>query len=265
MAMSFCSLFWPTLYIFLFFLDGTFCAIKQQRKLLRLSTSSEKLLELPNPYPRAMLQNTCETSAGVYSSSVGPMGQQCQMHHQQVESVQRNAAHFTCRDYRRTSSVTKCCRSCSGIHTSSQEVAISILDQKVCNSGTYRLFPSAIWLWTHTASRHLPATFWQFQDPSQQFPFHLSTGLRPCFYQLNCTVFYPKLLFIVYWCSAFSIHICLFTRGAILLEIESAPWSEDEACNLQQSGGWGDGASSVFYRRKFSFGKIPFLGGVAQW
>jgi len=131
MAMSFCSLCWPTLYIFLFFLDGTFCAIKQQRKLLRLSTSSEKLLELPNPYPRAMLQNTCETSAGVYPSSVGPMGQQCQMHHQQVESVQRNAAHFTCRDYRRTSSVTKCCRSCSGIHTSSQEVAISILDQKV--------------------------------------------------------------------------------------------------------------------------------------
>jgi len=37
----------------------------------------------------------------------------------------------------------------------------------------------------------------------------------------------PKLLFIVR-CTAFSVHICLFTRGAILLEIESAPLSEDE-------------------------------------
>jgi len=27
---------------------------------------------------------------------------------------------------------------------------------------------------------------------------------------------------------AFSLHICLFTRGAILLGIESAPLSEDE-------------------------------------
>jgi len=34
----------------------------------------------------------------------------------------------------------------------------------------------------HSASRHLPAMSWQFQDPSQQFPFHLSTGLHPAFY-----------------------------------------------------------------------------------
>jgi len=39
--------------------------------------------------------------------------------------------------------------------------------------------------------------------------------------------FYRKLLFIV-CCTAFSIHICLFTRGAILLGIKSAPLSEDE-------------------------------------
>ena len=42
---------------------------------------------------------------------------------------------------------------------------------------------------------------------------------------LHC--FYPKLLFIV-CCTAFSTHIRLFTRGAILLGIESAPASEDE-------------------------------------
>ena len=33
----------------------------------------------------------------------------------------------------------------------------------------------------HSASRHLPVTSWQYQYPSQQFPFHLSTGLRPVF------------------------------------------------------------------------------------
>jgi len=36
---------------------------------------------------------------------------------------------------------------------------------------------------------HLPPESWQFQDPSQQFPFHLSTGLRALFYHLHCTVF----------------------------------------------------------------------------
>ena len=56
--------------------------------------------------------------------------------------------------------------------------------------------------------------------------WYLSTGLRPVF--IVCTaLFLPKLLFIV-CCTAFSIHICLLTRGAILLEIESAPLSEDE-------------------------------------
>ena len=33
----------------------------------------------------------------------------------------------------------------------------------------------------HSASRPLPAISWQFQDPPQQFPFHLITGLRPAF------------------------------------------------------------------------------------
>jgi len=42
---------------------------------------------------------------------------------------------------------------------------------------------------------------------------------------LRC--FYPKLLFIV-CCTAFSTYICLFIRGAILLEIEPVPLSEDD-------------------------------------
>ena len=50
--------------------------------------------------------------------------------------------------------------------------------------------------------------------------FERRTTVRPVFYHLHC--FYPKLLFIV-CCTAYSIHICLFTRGAILLGIESAP------------------------------------------
>jgi len=48
-----------------------------------------------------------------------------------------------------------------------------------------------------------------------------------CFYRLHCTAFYPKLLFIV-CCTAYSIHICLFTRGAISPESESAPLPENE-------------------------------------
>ena len=40
----------------------------------------------------------------------------------------------------------------------------------------------------HSASRHLPAISWQFQDPSQQFPFYLITGLRPVF--IVCTALF---------------------------------------------------------------------------
>ena len=81
-------------------------------------------------------------------------------------------------------------------------------------------FPSAIRLWNTAISR-------QFQDPSQQVPFHLSTGLYVLFISSALRCFYRRSLFIVS-CTAFSIHICLFTRGAILLGIESAPLSEDE-------------------------------------
>ena len=38
----------------------------------------------------------------------------------------------------------------------------------------------------HSASRHLPAISWQYQYPSHQFPFHLSTGLRPVYF-IICT------------------------------------------------------------------------------
>ena len=79
----------------------------------------------------------------------------------------------------------------------------------------------------HSARRHLPAV------PPDSFKTHLNSFRfiwAPDFVlflssALHC--FYPKLLFIV-CCAAFSIHICLFIRGAILLGIESAPLSEDE-------------------------------------
>jgi len=79
----------------------------------------------------------------------------------------------------------------------------------------------------HSVGTHLTAISRQFQDPSQQFPFHLSTGLRRFLSSaLHC--FYRRSLFIV-CCTAFSIHICLFfTRGAILLGFKTAPLSEDD-------------------------------------
>ena len=78
----------------------------------------------------------------------------------------------------------------------------------------------------HSASRHLPAIYWQFQYPSQQFPLHLSAGLglRPVF--IVCTALFLSEV-TVWCCTAFSTNICLFTCGAILLGIESAPLSED--------------------------------------
>ena len=49
-------------------------------------------------------------------------------------------------------------------------------------------------------------------------PAHLgSHGKGP----LNACV---RVLLFTVCCTAFSIHICLFTRGVILLEIESAPF-----------------------------------------
>jgi len=42
----------------------------------------------------------------------------------------------------------------------------------------------------HSASKHLPAISWHFQDPSQQFSFHLSTGLRPVF--IICTALFSS-------------------------------------------------------------------------
>jgi len=69
-------------------------------------------------------------------------------------------------------------------------------------------FPSAIWLWNT-----LSATSWQFQDPSQQFPFHLSIGLHLvfivctalCFYEVafHCLLhgFLDTLVLIHSWCD----------------------------------------------------------------
>jgi len=97
-----------------------------------------------------------------------------------------------------------------------------------CNTGTYSqtFFPSAIWLWNT-----LPVDICQLSPES--FKTHLNsfhfTRAPVCVLFLSSALhcFHPKLLFIV-CCTAFSVHICLFTRGAILLGIESAPLSEDD-------------------------------------
>jgi len=108
----------------------------------------------------------------------------------------------------------------------------------------------------HSASRHLPAISWQFQDSSQQFQFHLSTGLRPVLSStLHC--FYPKLLFTA-CCTAFSVYICLFARGAVLLEIESVPVSEDEDADELFQG------LTVFRRTKFPSLTCPFSVAMLQ-
>jgi len=105
------------------------------------------------------------------------------------------------------------------------ETRYQVYVQIQCNTGTYSrtFFPSAIRLWIT-----LPVDICQLSPDSFKTHQHRTTS---CFYRLHCTVFYWKLLFIV-CCTAFSIHICLFTPGAILLGIESAPSSEDEDIKL---------------------------------
>ena len=62
------------------------------------------------------------------------------------------------------------------------------------------------------ASRHLPATSWQFQDPPQQFPFHMSTGLCPVFIVCaHCTVF------IWNYCSLFAAQLSRYTSAHSLM------------------------------------------------
>jgi len=97
-----------------------------------------------------------------------------------------------------------------------------------CNTGTYSqtLFPSTIRLWNNMPVDICQLSPDSFKTPSQQLPSYLITGLRAVF-NIYTALFLSKLLFIV-CCTAFSLHICLFTRGAILFGIESAPLSEDE-------------------------------------
>ena len=79
----------------------------------------------------------------------------------------------------------------------------------------------------HSASRHLPAISRQFQDPSQQFPFHLSaTGGRPVF--IICTALFLSEVTVHCLLHGFLDTHLLIHSCAILLGIESAPLSEDE-------------------------------------
>ena len=63
------------------------------------------------------------------------------------------------------------------------------------------------------------AISWQFHGPSDMNTFSFVWAPDSVLFlssALRC--FYAKLLFIVCCCTAFSIHVCLFTRGALLLE-----------------------------------------------
>jgi len=91
-----------------------------------------------------------------------------------------------------------------------------------CNTGTYSqiFFPSAIWLWNS-----LPVDICQLPPGSFKTSFNSFHFTRPRPVFIVCTALIClKLLFVVYY-TAFSVHICLFTRGVILFEIESAPLS----------------------------------------
>jgi len=48
-----------------------------------------------------------------------------------------------------------------------------------------------------------------------------------CIYRLTLHCFYLKLLFVV-CCTAFKVHVCLFTHGALLREFELAPSPVEE-------------------------------------
>jgi len=86
----------------------------------------------------------------------------------------------------------------------------------------------------HCASRYLPAISWQFQDPSQQFPFYLSTGLGPVF--ITWTALFLSEVTVHCLLNGFlDTHLLLhsWNRGAILLEIESALLSDEDSMALQ--------------------------------
>jgi len=64
----------------------------------------------------------------------------------------------------------------------------------------------------HSASRHLPTISWQFQDPSEQFPFHLSTGLFLVF--IVCTVLF--LSEVTVHTSLFAARLSQYLVGTVI-------------------------------------------------
>jgi len=117
---------------------------------------------------------------------------------------------------------------CCSLPWPSSHLRQKVRNKRCADSVQYSqtFFPSAIRLWNT-----LLVDICQLSPDS--FKTHLNSvhfiWAPVCILFLSSALhcFYPKLLFIV--CrTAFSIHICLFTRGAILLGIESAPLSEDD-------------------------------------
>ena len=108
-----------------------------------------------------------------------------------------------------------------------------------CNTSTYSqtFFPSTIWLWNTVPVDICQLPPGSFKTHLNSFNFILAQDYILFLWSaLRC--FYPKLLFIV-CCTAFSIHICLFTLGVILLGIETAPLPEDEVSDVTLMSGTG--------------------------
>jgi len=101
-----------------------------------------------------------------------------------------------------------------------------------CNTGTYSqtFIPSAIRLWnTLPVDIYLPAISWQFQDPSQQFPFRLSTGLRPVF--IVCTALF--LSQVTVYCSWFAARLSRYTSAYSLVVRYCSESSRHRYCKMK--------------------------------
>ena len=268
---------------------GTIALISHQRKHLRPSTSSKEISRAAQPYPWAVLQNTCETSAGACFLS---MGQQCQKQHQQsrIGSAERCTFHLSWlpTDIYCDSHAAEAAVGFTSATTSSQQGpdvvpnqkwsrrhtscslpwTSSHLHQKVRNeicadSVQYRHIQSDYLskckpAMEHSASWHLPAISWQLQDSSQQFPFYLSTGLRPVF-TARC-----------YACAvqAIGLCVCLSVCLSVSLYVTSRSSTKTDKRSITQTTTHDSPGTQVFWRQRSprnSTGSPPTRAPNADW
>jgi len=129
-----------------------------------------------------------------------------------------------------------CRHTCCSLPWTSSHLHQEVRNKRCADSVQYRLIQSDLLskcnpAVEHSAGRHLPATSWQVSRPTSAVSVSFEHRTMSCFYCLYCTApFLSKSycsLFAAH-CTAFSIHICLFTCGGLLLEIESALLSEKD-------------------------------------